>query len=442
MKVLSTEPELPEIFPADRPATPKRGLDSLAEWLGYLEKLHPKTIDLGLERVAEVKSRLGVELPFPVFTVAGTNGKGSTCAMLESILLAAGYRVGLYTSPHLLRYNERVRINGAEVGDEALCTAFSAIEQARGEIGLTYFEFGTLAGAWLFARAGLDVAILEVGLGGRLDAVNAFDADCALLTSVDMDHMDYLGDTREAIGFEKAGIFRAGRPAVCGEPDLPQSVVDHAAAIGANLLQIGRDFGFDSIDPGQWRFWSNAGQRLALPYPNLRGVFQLGNAAVCLAALEQLKVRLPVAPDDIRRGLLTTSVSGRFQVLPGRPLRILDVAHNPQAAQSLAANLRSMPPSGKTIAVCAMLGDKDIAGVVRAIKDQINLWLVAGIDQPRGASASDMLGVLAKEGLAERAQALPSVAEAYRLACELAAEDDKIIVFGSFHTVAEAMALS
>ena len=420
-------------------STQHSALNNLAAWLSYLEQLHPKTIELGLERVAEVRRRLELDPSFPLITVAGTNGKGSTCAMLESILLAAGYRVGLYTSPHLLRYNERVRINGAEAGDEDLCRAFAAVEQARGDISLTYFEFGTLAAMWLFAHAGLDAAILEVGLGGRLDAVNAFDADCAVVTSVDFDHMDYLGDSREAIGHEKAGIFRAGKPAVCGDFDPPYSVLHHAESLGAELRLIGRDFGYDGVEPAQWRFSSRDGLRLALPHPALRGAYQLGNASVCLAALEQLKERLPVAPDDIRRGLLETAVPGRFQVLPGRPLKILDVAHNPHAARALAANLQAMPPAGRNIAVFAMLRDKDIAGVVRAARDQIDLWLLAGIDQPRGAGAGELERILTELGLASRAQAFATVAQAYRHACDLAAVDDKIIVFGSFYTVAEAM---
>ncbi|MDP2878402.1 MAG: bifunctional tetrahydrofolate synthase/dihydrofolate synthase [Sulfuricella sp.] len=414
-------------------------MNNLAEWLGYLEQLHPKAIDLSLDRVAEVKRRLSLSPSFPIITVAGTNGKGSTCAMLEAVLLAAGYRVGLYTSPHLLRYNERVRINGAEVTDEALCEAFAAVEQARGDVSLTYFEFGTLAAVWLFARAGLDATILEVGLGGRLDAVNAFDTDCAVLTSVDFDHMDYLGDSRLAIGYEKAGIFRAGRPAVCGEFDLPYSVLAHAEKIGASLRRIGPDFGYDGLEPNQWRFASVDGLRLSLPYPALRGAYQLGNASTCLAALEQLRARLPVTHDDIRRGLLEAVVPGRFQVLPGRPQRIFDVAHNPHAARALAENLRAMPPAGKTFAVFAMLRDKDIAGVVRAMKEQVDLWLIAGIGQPRGASAEELLRVLEQEGWSQRAEAFPSVAEAYRHACAKATEDDKILVFGSFYTVAEAM---
>ena len=417
-------------------------LNSLAECLSYLEQLHPKTIDLSLDRVAEVKQRLNLNPAFPIITVAGTNGKGSTCAMLEAVLLAAGYRVGLYTSPHLLRYNERVRINGKEASDEALCAAIAAVEQARGEVSLTYFEFGTLAAVWLFARAGLDAAVLEVGLGGRLDAVNAFDTDCAVLTSVDFDHMEYLGDSRLAIGYEKAGIFRPGKPAVCGEFDVPYSVLAHAEKVGANLRRIGPDFGYDSLEPNQWRFTSRDGLRLSLPYPAMRGTYQLGNASTCLAALEQLREKLPVGHDDIRRGLLEAVVPGRFQVLPGRPQRIFDVAHNPHAAKVLAENLRAMPPTGKTFAVFAMLRDKDIAGVVRAMKEQVDLWLVAGIVQPRGASAEELLRVMEQEGLAQHAGAFASVAEAYRHACAKAAEDDKILVFGSFYTVAEAMTLT
>jgi dihydrofolate synthase/folylpolyglutamate synthase len=320
-----------------------------------------------------------------------------------------------------------------------LCEAFAAVEQVRGEVSLTYFEFGTLAAVWLFSRAGLDAAILEVGLGGRLDAVNVFDTDCAVLTSVDFDHMDYLGDSRLAIGYEKAGIFRTGKPAICGEFDVPYSVLAHAEKIGANLRRIGPDFGYDGLEPNQWRFTSRDGLRLSLPYPALRGVYQLGNAATCLAALEQLSARFPVSHDDIRRGLQEAIVPGRFQVLPGRPQRIFDVAHNPHAARALAENLRAMAPTGKVFAVFAMLRDKDIAGVVRALKGQVDLWLVAGIGQPRGASAEELLRVMEQEGWPQCAEAFPSVAEAYRYACAKAAEDDKILIFGSFYTVAEAM---
>lgn len=416
--------------------------ETLDDWLRTLESLHPKAIDLGLERVQAVKARLGLTPAFPVITVGGTNGKGSTCAMLESMLRAGGYRTGLYTSPHLLRYNERVRLDGIEADDAALCAAFAAVEAGRGGIPLTYFEFGTLAALWLFIQEKPAAAILEVGLGGRLDAVNAFDADCAVVASIGIDHCDWLGDTREAIGFEKAGIFRAGKPAICGEPHPPATLTGHAAAIGADLRRIGTDFGFDSVDPTQWRFWESDGKHVVLPHPALRGAYQLNNAAAALAALGKLHERLPLTHGDLRRGLLEVELSGRFQVLPGRPQTILDVAHNPHAAAVLAANLRAMPPAGKTIAVFAMLHDKDIAGVVRELRDAVDVWLLAGIAQPRGASADELMAVLRELGLAERASCFGDVAAAYRCARDMAGDDDRIAAFGSFYTVADALNVS
>jgi dihydrofolate synthase/folylpolyglutamate synthase len=409
----------------------------LSSWLSHLEGLHPKSIELGLERVLEVKDRLGLSPGFPIITVGGTNGKGSACAMLESILAAAGYRVGLYTSPHLLRYNERVRIDKKEAGDAELCQAFAAVEAVRGGVSLTYFEFGTLAAVWLFVQRRVDVAVLEVGLGGRLDAVNAFDADCAILTSVDLDHMDYLGTTREAIGREKAGIFRSGQPAIYAEAEAPQSVVAHAQEIGAPLYRFGRDFGH-CRDLHQWHFQSGGGMRLSLPYPALRGAYQLNNASACLAALGALKDRLPVTPGDICRGLREATVPGRFQLLPGRPQVILDVAHNPHAAAALAANLAALPPAPKTIAVFAMLGDKDIGGVVRALKSLVQAWFVAGIGQPRGASGQALVEILEAEGVPGASVCL-TVEDAFRCACDAAGEDDRIVVFGSFHTVADVL---
>jgi dihydrofolate synthase/folylpolyglutamate synthase len=413
--------------------------ETLDGWLRTLESLHPKAIDLGLERVQAVKERLGLEPSFPIITVGGTNGKGSTCAMLESMLRAGGYRTALYTSPHLLRYNERVRIDGNEAGDDALCTAFAAVEAGRGDIPLTYFEFGTLAALWLFIQESPEAAILEVGLGGRLDAVNAWDADCAVVASIGIDHCDWLGDTREAIGFEKAGIFRAGKAAICGEPHPPATLTDHAARIGADLQRIGTDFGFDSVEPAQWRYWENNGRRVVLPHPALRGAYQLNNAAAALAALGTLRERLPLSHDDLRRGLLEVALNGRFQVLPGRPQTVLDVAHNPHAAAVLAANLRAMPPAGKTIAVFAMLSDKDIAGVVHELRDVVDVWLLAAITGPRGAGVEALMAVLRKQGLAEHARCFGDVAAAYCCARDMAGDDDRIAAFGSFHTVADAL---
>jgi dihydrofolate synthase/folylpolyglutamate synthase len=415
--------------------TPPR---TLAQWLAYLEQLHPQAIAMGLDRVSRVAQTLGLSPEFAVITVGGTNGKGSCCAMLEAMLLHAGYHVGCYTSPHLLRYNERVRIGGREAEDEVLCRAFERIEAARGNTSLTYFEFGTLAAVMAFGEAGVDVAILEVGLGGRLDAVNVFDADCALVASVDLDHQDYLGDTREAIGFEKAGIFRAGRPAVCADAEPPATLVAHAREIGADLMVIDRDFGY-AAEPQQWRYWGPGGKRHGLPYPALRGAFQLGNAAACLTALDCLRGSLPVTAQDVRGGLLQAEVAGRFQVLPGRPQVILDVAHNPHAARALAANLASMPAGGRTLAVCAMFKDKDIAGVVAATKPHITDWLVADAEGTRGASAAQFAAVLAHAGVSAPVTQYSNVAAAWHAACNLAADNDKIIVFGSFLTVAAVM---
>ena len=323
---------------------------TLADWLQYVERQHPQPIALGLERVARVLAHLGARIECPLITVGGTNGKGSTCAMLEAILQAGGFRTGLYTSPHLVRYNERVRIDGREAEDAALCEAFAAVEAARADVPLTYLEFGTLAAIWLFAQARLEALVLEVGLGGRLDAVNVLDADCAVLTSIGIDHIDYLGATRELIGLEKAGIFRRGRVAVVADPAPPQPVLEAAQAGGVRLLLIERDFGYARED-GQWRYWGPAGSRAGLAHPALRGGLQLRNAAAAMCALDCLRERLPVGMQHIRQGLAQVSLAGRFQVLPGRPQVILDVAHNPQAAQGLAQDLAGSGFAPEMIAV-------------------------------------------------------------------------------------------
>ena len=411
---------------------------SLDQWLAYLEQLHPKTIALGLERTAEVKHRLGLHPTFPIITVAGTNGKGSLCALLEAMLHAAGYRVGCYTSPHLLDYNERVRIGKQALSDAELCAAFEKIEQVRGDIPLTYFEFGTLAAMQCFIEQKIEVAILEVGLGGRLDAVNVFDSECAVVTSVDMDHMDYLGDTREQIASEKSGIFRHGKVAIYGDPDMPQAIVATAQRIGAPLWHLGEQFSF-TAGTQQWNYRGVNVTRSALPHPALRGALQLNNASTALAALDALKDALPVSMEAARRGLAEVVLAGRFQALPGRPQIILDVAHNPQAARVLARNLTDMPPGHKTYAVCAMLKDKDMAGVVQALKDQVQVWLVAGIAVPRGASAAELAQALQQAGITGNVRTCLTVTDAMRQACNEAAENDRIIVFGSFYTVAEVM---
>lgn len=412
---------------------------SLTDWLRYIEQVHPRAIAMGLDRVCAVRGRMGLVPSFPIITVGGTNGKGSACAMLESILSEAGYRVGCYTSPHLLRYNERIKVSRAQAADADIVDALRAVDEARGDIPLTYFEYSTLAAAWLFVQRRVECAVLEVGLGGRLDAVNAFDADCAMVMSVALDHMDYLGDTRVAIGREKAGILRAGRPAVCADSDPPVSLTDTASALGVRLLVQERDFGYEA-QPQQWRYWGPGAERHGLPYPALRGRYQLANAAACLAALDAMRAILPVSANDIRTGLLTAENPGRFQVLPGRPLVVLDVAHNPHAAAALAATLRELPGKGRVLAVFAMLADKDMDGVVAAMKDAVDEWLVADIDAPRGARAGMLRAALAAQGVTRPIDECGSVAAAYARACERATVDDKILAFGSFYTVAGVMA--
>ncbi|MGZ5661281.1 MAG: bifunctional tetrahydrofolate synthase/dihydrofolate synthase [Usitatibacter sp.] len=411
---------------------------SLDDWLQYVSAQHPATIALGLDRVREVAERMGLARPPVVITIGGTNGKGSTCAFLERILLESGYRVGLYTSPHLLRYNERVRIGGEDASDEMLVRSFERVEAARVATPLTYFEFGTLAALDAFDEAKVEVAILEVGLGGRLDAVNIVDADVAAVVSVDLDHQAYLGPDRESIGFEKAGIFRAARPAIFGDTDPPRTLVDHAAAIGADLLLLGRDFHIEAKDP-QWEFIGRKGSRHALPMPALRGRWQLKNAAVALAALDELAERIPVSLGEVKRGLTLTRLPGRLQVLPGRPAVVLDVGHNPQAARSLADGLGDMGFFRNTLGVFAMLGDKDIGGVVDAMRGRIDRWFVSAANAERAAPARQVAAVLAERGLAGATRTFSTVPAALDAARREAGPDDRIVVFGSFHTVAEAL---
>lgn len=414
---------------------------NLSGWLTRLESLHSKPIDLGLERVEQVRQRLKLKIDFPLIVVGGTNGKGSTCAMLEAMLHAGGYQVGCYTSPHFLEYNERVRIGKVPASDAALCAAFERIEQARENIPLTYFEFGTLAAMACFVDSKVDVAVLEVGLGGRLDAVNVFDADCAIVTSVDLDHMDYLGDTRDIIAVEKAGIFRSGRVAVYADRDMPQTIATTAQQRGAELWQLGINYDY-SAKQQQWDFKGRTHVRYALPYPALRGSYQLNNASAALAALDALQDQLPLSMEAVRAGLSQVTLPGRFQVLPGFPQVILDVAHNPHAARALADNLAAMPPA-RTGAVFAMLNDKDIRGVVHSLKGKIDDWWVAGIDAPRGATAEKIRQIVLQTGVpAQSVQAFPTVTEALNCARNEVGENGRIIAFGSFYTVAEAMRAS
>lgn len=401
---------------------------------------------MGLERVGEVKKRMGLQPQCPVVVVAGTNGKGSVCAYLSQIYTQAGFKVGTLTSPHLLRYNERIAVNTRPVEDAAIVASFERIEAARAGISLTYFEFNTLAAVDIFIREKVDVMVLEVGLGGRLDAVNMFDADCAVVTSVDLDHQAFLGDTVEQVAFEKAGVFRSGKPAICGQTPPPESLRRHAGEIGAELLLIKRDFDFSTLENVQWSYRyhpqnsdGRTRNRNALPFPALRGAYQLSNAACALTVLECLGDRLPVDIAAIKRGLLLVENPGRFQVLPGRPLTVLDVGHNPHAARALRRSLINLMFAEKRTAVFSILADKDIDGVLDIVKDQFDEWHIAPLDVPRGMTAEALVRKLSEHGI-ENVKVFENIEKAYRAALEKAGENDRIVVFGSFHTVAAVMA--
>ena len=419
---------------------------TLPEWLALIESRHAEThIDMGLDRVRAVKERMDLQFACPVIMVAGTNGKGSTCAMLESVLLHAGYRVGLYIKPHFLDFNERARINGEMASDAVLVEAFAFVEEARGDIDLTYFEFTTLAIMHLISQSGVDVAILEVGLGGRLDAVNVIDADVAIVTSIDIDHSAYLGETREEIGFEKAGIFRAGKTAICSDPLPPQSLVQHAADIGADLWLIGRDFNFQG-DQQQWSYGGRTQRRNSLAYPALRGANQLLNASAALAALEALRMQLPCGAQEVRTGLALVELPGRFQVLAGRPTTVLDVAHNPHASATLAQNLGNMGFHRYTYGVFGIMEDKDIAGVLAPMAGLVDHWCVAELPSPRSAKSAELaekIAALRPAGAKDADFSVTTFADpaaAFANAVSRAEENDRIVVFGSFYTVAGVMA--
>jgi dihydrofolate synthase/folylpolyglutamate synthase len=404
---------------------------------------------MGLERIGRVKAALGLQFNCPVITVAGTNGKGSTCAYLESILLASGYKVGCHMSPHLLVFNERARINGEDVKDDLLLKHFIAVEQARVSLEkpptLTYFEFTTLAIMHLFAQANLDAVVLEVGMGGRLDAVNIVDADCAIVTSIDIDHADFLGGTREAIAFEKAGIFRRGAIAVCGDPVPPQTLIDHAEKLGCDLWLQGRDFNFQG-DKQQWG-WAGRQKRFSgLGYPALRGANQILNASAVIAALMALHQRLPVSAQDIRNGFALVELPGRFQVLPGQPTIVMDVAHNPHACATLGQGLDKMGYHPYTFAIFGAMADKDIAGVIKPLLNIVDFWFCTDLPIPRAASAKALankleeLGVAPKNGADGGIECFSEPALAYQKALLKAGEGDRIVIFGSFYTVAGVMA--
>ncbi|MEH6566074.1 MAG: bifunctional tetrahydrofolate synthase/dihydrofolate synthase [Halopseudomonas sp.] len=412
---------------------------SLSEWLTRLEGLHPSEIEMGLARVRQVAERLDLLRPAPcVFTVTGTNGKGSTCAGLESLLLAAGQRTGCYTSPHLLRYNERVRVNGRMVEDDELCCAFEAVDQARGEISLTYFEFGTLAAFWLFKAAQLDAVVLEVGLGGRLDAVNIVDASVAVVTSIGLDHQEYLGDTLESVGYEKAGILRAGRPVVSGEANLPASFLHRVEQLGCPLLQRGKDFGWRALAADGWELTARRGSQ-HLCFTTMAPVtLPRDNLAVAVQAFLQAGFELP--EQSLRQALTAASAPGRFELRQlawrGELRRLyLDVGHNPHAAQFMAKAL-SLRPAAR-VAVFGLLADKDLAGVHMPLKRLFDAWYLAPLDSPRSRPAADLAVYLGQQG--EHVHACASVAKAITQALDETARDTEIVIFGSFFTVAAAI---
>lgn len=414
---------------------------SLGDWLAYLEQLHPTAIDMGLERAREVAVRLGLGRPARrIVTVTGTNGKGSTCAFIASLLRAQGLKVGVYSSPHLLRYNERVQIDGEQASDEALCAAFAAVEAARGDVSLTYFEMGTLAAFWLFQQAGLDAAVLEVGLGGRLDAVNLIDADVSVVTNIGLDHSEWLGDSRDSVATEKAGIFRSGKPALCGDLHPPASLLDCAASLPAPLYLRGRDFDLALDAHGwHWRGVSSAGEPLELHDLPLLSL-PVENAALAIQAFVLLEPGWQ--PERVADALLQTRVTGR---LDRRTLRskgqdvplLLDVGHNPHAASYLAESLAARPPAGRRLAVFGLLADKDLDGILDVLLPRVDEWAVAPLATPRSAPASDLHEALLRRGASVSIHA--GVAQALEAQLAQAEEGDEILLFGSFYCVAEAL---
>lgn len=414
---------------------------TLGEWLAYLEQLHPSAIDMGLERARQVADRLGLGRLAPrVLTVTGTNGKGSTCAFAAALMQAQGLRVGVYSSPHLLRYNERVLIDGRQASDESLCEAFAAVEAARGEVSLTYFEMGTLAAFWLFRQASLDAVVLEVGLGGRLDAVNLVDADLALVTSIGVDHADYLGDTRESVAFEKAGIFRHGKPALCGDLEPPQPLLDKAKELGCPLYLRGRDFDL-AVSARQWQWQGREADGAVVTLEQLPVLdLPMENAAAALQAY--LLLGLPWQPEQLRQALLDTRITGRLDrrslLWQDRPVELLlDVGHNPHAADYLAKRLASRPLKGRRLAVFGLLADKDLEGVIAPLHALVDEWAVAALDTPRSRPVNELRAALTNLGAQVKSHA--SVAAALEAQCARATADDQILLFGSFFCVAEAL---
>lgn len=430
----------------------------LSAWLTYIEQLHPSAIEMGLGRIKTVADRLALKPAFKIITVAGTNGKGSTCTMLSQIYQHAGYRVGCYTSPHILRYNERVQVNGQEASDASLCAAFAAVEAARlgsaegSAISLTYFEIGTLAAVWHFVQAGVDVAVLEIGLGGRLDAVNAFEPDCTIVTNVDLDHQELLGDTRELIGYEKAGVYRPSIPAICGDMNPPSTLVAYAKEVKADLKCVQHEFGYELADTG-WYYLNKQQRMYHLPIPALKGQYQLTNAACAITAVTELQSVLPVAMESIVKAMQEVKLMGRFYTDARFPWLILDVAHNPHAAVALAENLKALKTAAgnktgepvRILSVFSMLADKDIKGVVEILKDEIDFWYVAPIVHIRGTTTAALVAAIREVIPNASIKTFDSLADAYAQAnldrenCIEQRENDKIVAFGSFFTVSGVM---
>lgn len=414
---------------------------SVAGWLSYIESLHPASIAMGLSRVKEVAQRLNFKFNYQVITVGGTNGKGSTCAMLERVYLQAGYQVGCYTSPHLLHYQERVRLQGKHISDDLLCRAFTAVEQARAEVALTYFEMGTLSALWAFEQSNLEVVVLEVGLGGRLDAVNIVDAQCAIVTNVDLDHMEFLGDTREAIGFEKAGIYRQQQIAICGDLNPPQSLVQYAKQIGAPLACNGVTFAMTPQSPHA--IYRDQEGELTLGHLALQGEYQWQNAASVMYAVRRMHPQLPVSDACLVAAIQGTQVTGRFQYWQHAPDIILDVAHNPHAARALRQNIQALRASGASIyAVFSMLADKDIQSVVATLQPVIDEWAIAPIVHPRAASVTQLAAMVREQAGNQPVHLFATLPQALSHCYNKASINDKIIVFGSFFTVASILQLN
>lgn len=419
---------------------------NLNEWLAWQETLHATAIDLGLDRIKEVAERLQLLQPaFPIITVAGTNGKGSTVALLSAILHSADYQFGAYTSPHILRYNERIVVNGVQATDELLCEAFSAVELAREHISLTYFEFGTLAAMWIFAQAKVDVVVFEVGLGGRLDATNLWDADVAIITAIGIDHVEWLGHNREAIGREKAGIARADAPLICGDPNPPLSISVVAQEKGAKLLQLGKDFSLVQTDAGHFDVHLKASEQtvaqdwIGLPLPLLQGQVQLNNAACATVALAQLADRLPkVKFQALQQGIASATIAGRLQKIQSDPDIWIDVAHNPHAAENLANWLKNNPIAGKTYVIFSILADKDIAGVIHPLQDNVDEWHVFPLDSPRATPLSTLQSALASAHV-RAFQVYPDINHAWEAVSGQTASIDRVVIFGSFLVVSKAL---